>query len=135
MQIASTGLQPAPLLRNCIAAQPGSSLLAIILSGHQVALAQMMEGHDVPPVSERSGTAAVARSDNDAYSLPGSLRAVILLRLAFGARNHVCCAAWDASGSWLAVGSVQQLHLFQYHADRRDLVPMGSTQLRFTPKV
>ena len=136
MLAVETGLQPVPSLRTCLSAQPGSSLLAVTASGHQVALLQLRvhasKASDAVDDAVDGGTAA--STDSDSSSCHGALEAEVVLRLGFGAGN-VCCAAWDASGDWLAVGTAQQLHLFHRQAGSGDMVPTGSTQLRFTPKV
>lgn len=133
MLTLETGLQPVPSLSTCLSAQPGSSLLAVMASGHQVALLQLRVHASKASDAVDDGTAA--STDSDSSSSPSVLEAEAVLRLGFGAGNDVCCAAWDASGDWLAVGTTQQLHLFHRQAGSGNVVPMGSTQLRFTPKV
>lgn len=131
MHTVDTGLQPVSALRTCLAAQPDGDLLAVCASGHQVAILQLLV--DSMTASELGGGAA--SGDTAGISGPsGVMKADMSLRLGFGSGNHVCCAAWDAGGAWLAVGTAQQLHLFSCHA-RDKAVPAGSTQLRFTPKV
>ena len=137
MLAVETGLQPVPSLSTCLSAQPGSSLLAMTASGHQVAFLQLRRpgstASDAVDNAMDGGTAT--STDSDSSSCLGALEAEVVLRLGFGASNNVCCAAWDASGEWLAIGTAQQLHLFHRQADSVNVVPMGSTQLRFAPKV
>lgn len=133
MLTVETGLRPVQSLSTCLAAQPGSDLLAVTASGHQVALLRLRVQNSKPSGAVDDGTTASTASDSS--TIRGALEAESVLRLGFGAGNQACCAAWDASGDWLAVGSAQQLHLFHCRANGGTVVPMGSTPLRFTPKV
>ena len=61
-----------------------------------------------------------------------------LARLAFCSGDTVCCAAWDASGKWLAVGTAQQLHLYRATKDSATaghIEAVASTALCFATKV
>ena len=133
MLTMETGLRPVPSLTTCLAAQPGSGLLAVTASGHQVALLQWRVQASKASATVEDGSAASTGGGSSSSS--SALEAEIVLRLGFGAGNPACCAAWDASGDWLAVGTAQQLHLFHCRAGRGTILPVGSTPLRFTPKV
>lgn len=132
VRTAATGLQPIPALQNCLAARPGSDTVAFLASGHQAVLLLLRSASDTTSKSSHSDAdASTTGSSNNS----GTLAASAVLRLGFGAGNAACCAAWDATGEWLAVGTTQQLHLFRCGRDGDEAVPVGSTQLRFTPKV
>jgi hypothetical protein len=133
MLTVDTGLHPVPSLSTCLVAQPGSGVLSVTASGHQMALMQMHVHASEASDTVDDGTAASA--DSDSGSPPKRLEAKLVLRLGFGAGNPARCAAWDVGGDWLAVGTAQQLHLFHCRAGSGNIVPVGSAQLRFTPKV
>lgn len=129
-----TTLQPVPALQNCLAARPGTDTLAVLAGGHQAVLLQLSDAASATLDSGSDGGSHAASREGGS-SASGSLRAHAVMRLGFGADNGVCCAAWDASGTWLAIGTAQQLHLFRSGSSGGDVTPVGCTQLRFTPKV
>lgn len=133
MLSTDTTLQPFSAVQNCLTARPGSDMLAVLASGHQAVLLRQSDTA-VTNLDSSSDSGSHAASRDGGSSGSGSLRAHAVMRLGFGANNGVCCAAWDASGIWLAVGTAQQLHLFHCGSSGGDVTPVGCTQLRFTPK-
>ncbi len=143
MRSHAAGLQPIPVLQNSLTARPGTDTVAL-LTRHQAVLLQLQhsDSDNSSSNSTRNGTSNGA-SASDAASCPTAgtggpaLEPRTLMRLCFGSGDAICCAAWDAGGAWLAVGTTQQLHLYRAGdgGDGAAVTPVGSMHLRFTPKV